>query len=177
MAKNNTYEKYFWWLLDCIEAEDGYLRLLRYMHNVRFYVSDLVPMDQNRVLDAYDLRNVYLEEIGSDQRQVFTGRWVSVLEVMVALAYRCEKDIMRDFRYGNRTAKWFWCMIDNLGLGDMDIVYDEDYIREALDLMMRREYKPNGEGGLFPIYGCREDLRTVEIWYQMNWWLVKYYLN
>ena len=36
---------------------------------------------------------------------------------------------------------------------------------------MDGKYKPNGKGGLFTIPSCERDLRTVEIWYQMNWYL------
>ena len=34
-----------------------------------------------------------------------------------------------------------------------------------------REYAPDGRGGLFTIRNCEEDLRKVEIWYQLCWYL------
>lgn len=35
---------------------------------------------------------------------------------------------------------------------------------------MEREYERNGEGGLFTVNNGR-DMRTTEIWYQMNYYL------
>ena len=63
-------------------------------------------------------------------------------------------------------------MINNLGLGSMrDDNYDKDYVEYVIQTFLRREYKPNGDGGLFTINHCDHDLRDVEIWYQLNWYL------
>ena len=91
---------------------------------------------------------------------------------MIALAIRCEENIMDDTSYGDRTAQWFWGMITSLGLGDqtdsrIDYIYVDDVIKRFLD----RDYEPNGKGGLFTIKNCRQDLRKVEIWYQLCWYL------
>ena len=95
----------------------------------------------------------------------------SVLEMLIALAIRCEEHIMDD-RYRNRTGQWFWGMIENLGLRKMtDARFDEDYADEIIQRFLDRRYKRNGEGGLFTVEHCRRDLRTVEIWYQMCWYL------
>ena len=48
-----------------------------------------------------------------------------------------------------------------------DRVYAEDVIDDFLD----RDYAPNGKGGLFTIKHCDYDLREVEIWTQMCWYL------
>jgi hypothetical protein len=96
----------------------------------------------------------------------------TVLEMMIALAIRCEETIMDDFDVGNRTGQWFWGMVTNLGLGSMtDIRYDERYIDDVLTRFLNREYEPDGKGGLFTIRRCDRDLRKVEIWYQLCWYL------
>jgi hypothetical protein len=43
-----------------------------------------------------------------------------------------------------------------------------DYV---LDRFLDRDYEPDGRGGLFRVKHTDEDLRFVEIWYQMNWYL------
>ena len=98
----------------------------------------------------------------------------SVLEMMTALAVRCEEHIMTDPDVGNRTGQWFWQMITNLGLGDMtDSKFDRKYVDLVIQRFLDRTYEPDGKGGLFTIEHCPYDLRTVEIWYQLCWYLDK----
>ena len=71
-----------------------------------------------------------------------------------------------------QTRKLFWSMINNLGLNRMDDEsYDSFEVEDRLDIFMNREYKPDGTGGLFKLRKTRHDLRNVEIWYQMMWYL------
>jgi hypothetical protein len=92
--------------------------------------------------------------------------------MMVALSIRIEEEIMDDQSVGDRTGQWFWGMIVNLGLGYMDNDrFNEPVARERIDIFLNREYEPDGRGGLFTIKGCPYDLRDVEIWYQINWYL------
>jgi hypothetical protein len=92
--------------------------------------------------------------------------------MMIALSIRIEEDIMDDDEYGNRIGQWFWEMIVSLGLGSMtDEHYDEVYITDVIDCFLNRRYEPNGKGGLFTIRDTKDDLRDVEIWYQMCWYL------
>ena len=82
---------------------------------------------------------------------------------------------MDDPRYGDRTAQWFWRMMSNLGLGLMtDDIYDRGLVKHKLDIFLHREYEPDGKGGLFYIRDCAEDLRKVEIWAQLCWYLDKF---
>ena len=95
-----------------------------------------------------------------------------MLEMMIALAIRCEETIMDDPRYGNRTKQWFWNMTKSLGLNYMnDYFFDRDKFHEIMDKFSKRDYKPDGEGGLFTIRGCRKDLRKHDIWTQLCWYL------
>ena len=95
----------------------------------------------------------------------------SVLEMILALAYRCE-EIMDDANVGNRTGQWFWKMITNLGLGAMtDQLYDPEYVEKTVRNFLNRKYEPDGHGGLFVIRNCEYDLRKEEIWTQMTWFL------
>ena len=73
---------------------------------------------------------------------------------------------------GNRMGQWFWDMIENLGLESMDnSQFNAAYTDDVIFRFMERKYKRNGEGGLFTINHCKYDMRNVEIWYQLNWYL------
>ena len=79
---------------------------------------------------------------------------------------------MDDPAYGDRTRQWFWGMIANLNLGSMyDTWYDKDYVEEALYKFLHRKYDRDGRGGLFRIRNSTVDMRKVEIWYQMCYFL------
>jgi hypothetical protein len=44
----------------------------------------------------------------------------------------------------------------------------EKEIDDILTRLIERTYKPNGEGGFFPLPQTDEDQTKVEIWYQMS---------
>lgn len=101
------------------------------------------------------------------------GKLVTSLEEMlIALAFRCEEHIMSDPEVGNRMGQWFWSMIVSLGLSHMtDQFFDLENVNNVIFRFMEHQYDRNGNGGLFTIDDCKYDLRTVEIWWQMNWYL------
>ncbi|WP_407450054.1 hypothetical protein [Fibrobacter sp.] len=79
---------------------------------------------------------------------------------------------MDDTRYGNRLTEWFWRMVTSLGLNGMaDIRFDRDQAEDVIRRFLNREYDPDGRGGLFWIKNYDRDLRTVEIWWQLCWYL------
>ena len=79
---------------------------------------------------------------------------------------------MNNPQIGDRTGQWFWNMVVSLGLGDqMDNRYDKRYVEDTLRCFLDRRYKPNGQGGLFTIRNCDRDLRKVEIFHQLCWYL------
>lgn len=81
---------------------------------------------------------------------------------------------MCDDSFGNRTGEWFWTMLVNLGLGHMSNAhYDEAEVDYILERFVNREYSPQGEGGLFVVKNPQSDMRKVEIWYQMCWYLTE----
>ena len=50
-------------------------------------------------------------------------------------------------------------------------MFDKQYVTKVIGRFLNREYEPNGKGGLFIINNCNDDLRDVEIWYQLCWYL------
>jgi len=166
---------YFDWMYKIVSDEQfseqfSYKKLFRRLHDTDFVYS--IPKDENRAEDGKDLRRRFgfaVQIVGAERN--LQGP-CSVLEMMIALAVRCEETIMDDPSYGDRTGQWFWGMIVSLGLGAMDDSrYDEDRVDYILDKFLDREYEPNGKGGLFTIKNCETDMRDVEIWIQMLWYL------
>lgn len=171
---------YFDWMRDVTFDERytqwrPYFKLLTYLNNVAFrYIN---PMDGNRAEDGVNLRYRYGEENNVDRHMVaryLDDRDCTVLEMMVALALRCEHQIMEDDDFGDRTGHWFWGMIDSLGLLDeYDDVFDEDHVADVVYQFLNREYDRNGKGGLFTVENPPRDMRNVDIWYQMNYYLIE----
>ena len=146
---------------DLFAPQISYKKLLSYLYNTDFRY--IIPKDQNRAEDGIALR----ERFG----HFFYGP-CSVLEMMIGLALRCEESIMDDPRKGDRTAQWFWGMITNLGLGSMtDDRFNPRLVEDIVETFLDRRYDPDGKGGLFRVRNCDRDLRDVEIWIQLLWYL------
>lgn len=166
-------ERYLDYLCSYVADEDTanrYHTLLTYLMSRSFEYS--IARDFNRYCDGMSLRENYIELHPEAEREITsTVPYCSVLEMMVALAWRCEQEIMSDPDYGDRTPLWFWTMINNMGLDRMtNTRYNPDYVKECVDRMLYRKYEPSGKGGLFVVDNGM-DLRDVEIWYQLNWYL------
>ena len=178
MDRELVRREYFEWLSRLVGGERyskqvSFNKLLRYLHKTEFrYV---LKRDKKRALDGMDLRYRYaliLDEYNCDRIVGYLEGPCSTLEMLVALALRCEETIMDNPVIGNRTGQWFWGMIVNLGLGSMDDNrFDEDLAYDILERFMNREYEANGKGGLFTIRHCAHDLRDIEIWIQLLWYL------
>lgn len=175
MIRDAINNDYFNWLVDSVSknrygGQCSFNRLLEYLHTVPFRYH--IARDKNRANDGISLRHRYSLVSEHKDATLYLDGACSVLEMMVALAIRCEEDIMSDPTIGDRTRQWFWGMIVNLGLGDMeDSRFDIDYVEYAIDRFLDREYEADGRYGLFTVKNCEDDLRTVEIWYQLCWYL------
>ena len=176
MTDENMRRKYFEWLCSFVKPfvlDRSYRFLMLHLFRTDFYA--VIPMDENRASDGIELRYRFGREKRirmSDIADVLDVKDCSVLEMMVALSLRCEEQIVDEPDVGDRTRKLFWSMINNLGLNRMDDEsYDSFEVEDRLDIFLNREYKPDGTGGLFKLRRTRHDLRNVEIWYQMMWYL------
>lgn len=172
--------EYFEWLVQKVKGKDSskrasFRKLLEYLHTVEFRWPWSIYNDKNRAEDGVDLRFKFAIQKGHEEDPYeildILGGPCSVLEMMIALAIRCE-EIVDDPSMGDRTAQWFWEMISNLGLGSMyDDRFDKKEVSAIIERFLDREYAPNGRGGLFRLRSTNKDLREEEIWYQMCWYL------
>lgn len=179
MTQIDITNEYFEWLYNLVSENRfgeniSYRKLLMRLHDIEF--KCLIPMDLNRADDGMYLRYRFAIAKGyEDSADIIIDildQPCSVLEMMIALAVRCEEDTMDDSLIGNRTGQWFWGMIVNLGLGSMnDRKFDKKNVDSVIDKLLNREYNHDGRGGLFTIKNCADDLRTVEIWTQLCWYL------
>ena len=163
--------EYYLWLLgkvDCTDYDvEEYSELLYQLFNTDFTWT--IQIDSNRASDGLNLRYEYVHVAGGAPCYLMDEKNVSVLEVLIALAINWEHEITYDFRLGDRSAIWFWLMIDNLGLTYMDDTrYDPDFVGETLTIWMTREFDKNGNGSPFPVKSGRIDQRKEEIWLQLQ---------
>ena len=171
------YDQYFYHLYDiCTRGKNpniSYKKLFFHLYKTAFKVK--LDKDINRVYDALEMRKNYFKNILSDLDifdYMINEFPCSVLEIIVALAMRCEDTIMSNTEYGDRTTQWIWQMIVSLGLGGQsDEHYDAKDVENKLYIFMNRKYDRNGRGGLFTVKKTLKDLRKIEIWCQMLWYL------
>lgn len=127
------------------------------------------PRDENRAVDGVQLRHRWSLQTGEKILEDRYTEPASVLETLVALAFKAEENIASDPEIGDRTAQWFWNMIVNMGLGSQS---DDHFNIEAAMSCIKRfldgKYEANGRGGLFVLRRHPEvDMRTLEVWAQM----------
>lgn len=178
--KNEVINEYFQWLCDLVyinQKKESYWILAKTLYEREYYWS--VPNDDNRGMDGKRLQEEFADEVGYLFTYDVIDRPCSVFEMLIALAIRVD-DIMAEPGRGNRTAKWFWEILGNLGLDkytDADFVdlHGTARVNHIINIVLERSYKKNGEGGLFPLKKPKKDQRKVEIWYQMCAYLLENY--
>lgn len=162
---------YFEWMYDLVcdgrfAKSITYRQLLTFLHDTEFIY--FVPYDENRAAEGIALRYRFCLLHNCEDMEYYLTGPCSVLEMMIALAIRCEENIMDDPDKGDRTGQWFWGMITNLGLGAMsDGNFNEWLVNDIITRFLERDYEPDGRGGLFTVKNWNRDMRTAEIWHQL----------
>lgn len=131
-----------------------------------------IPNDDNRVEDGRELRELFIEEDGTEGDKLWLDEGCSVLEMLIALSRRLAFETSED------PTEWFWVLADNLELRPyVDEEFSDDFqvdVDIILDRLINRTYKTNGRGGLFPLRKPELDQREIEIWYQMAAYLMEH---
>ena len=175
-AEVRAYNKYYQWLYDQVMFNEmkksgrSYIKLFRFLKKRQFTWT--IPNDENRAEDGKYLRITFRELTG--EHCIIKGS-CSVLEMCIALAVRITEDL---FEYDSTTtpARWFWVMMENSGLDQFeDGTYDEREVTRIVDDILLRRYSKTGKGGFFPLKRPNKDQREVEIWYQLQKYILENY--
>lgn len=184
--RNSDYESvadYKAMLFDLAAGEDDftlhrYSSLFHHLFARIFYFN--VGNDVNRAKDGLNMRNhfAWRNHISEDFWKGIMPEECTVLEMMLALARRWNDEFLWDPDYGDRTHKWFFEMLKNLGLDFYhNGNFDGSAVDRILDIFMSRSYNRDGfRGGMFPVEEHPQiDMRKAELWYQMNYYLEENY--
>lgn len=167
-------QQYFDWLYGQVcpvrlkNPSHTYRNLFHILYTTEFHW--IVPNDDNRIQDGKDLRREFIEAEELKQNDHY---WMnlgcSFLELLIGLSRRLE------FQTDRYSTEWFWELLDNLGLRQYNdrahLPLDE--IKDILNRVIWRTYDYDGRGGLFPLDHAYEDQREVEIWYQLNSYILE----
>lgn len=149
----------------------GYSKLLDYLFHRDF--SWYVRNDENRAVDGKQLRCDYERVANTFISPSFYDQPANVLEVLAALAIRCESHIMGE-PGDEHPDKWFWLYLQNLGLLAFDDShYNEKEVDRIVGDWIHRRYNKDGFGGIFPVENCGFDQRKTELWLQMHQYLMR----
>lgn len=157
---------YFEWLTSQVDirTDHTYIYVFERMHNLEFVWT--IPNDDNRIQDAIDLR---LEFLDSEMGHLNLAG-ATLLEILISVSRRVE------FTAGGVADLWAWKLLKNLKLTKMpDPVSDTNAQRidDILYALVWRTYEPDGRGGFFPLKNPKEDQTKVEIWYQLNAYVIE----
>jgi hypothetical protein len=153
--------EYFEWLTSQIEIPAGnhntYYDLFERLHETEFVW--IVQGDDNRIMDAMDLRSEFIRGWKAARRPV------SVLELLIGVSRRTE------WVAGGTAPQWAWVLLKNLRLTKASDPWNGAKARrvdEILENFIWRTYESDGQGGFFPLRFPNVDQRQLEIWYQMQ---------
>lgn len=171
--------EYFAWLCDLVDIGPTNfhrnVRLARTLHKSEF--RWFVANDDNRANDGLLLRDIFGSEMGYPYADRVLRGPCSMLELLIGLANRMGFQLYT-IKEGEQPKKWFWELLHNMGVDHLtDDVYTHDkqqFVKERILQIVNRDYKRNGEGGLFPLKGSvTKDQKRVELWYQMQAYIME----
>lgn len=172
-------DTYFMWLCNFFKSDEfglnkGCIDDLKILHCHEFKWVDNQPLDENRMWDGRMMRRIFVEGVFDRSWNVYKDYFdeifgedygCSVLEMIVGLGYKMERDIMHNRDYGDRCYIWCGGMIDELGISDAVTFGEAD---KLIDRFLNRKYDRHGRnGGLFYLENPPEPAYKMGIWEQM----------
>lgn len=147
-----------------------YFKLFGCLLNIEF--SSGHPNDSRREGEGLILREDFEYETGLYLEGLCPR--CSFLEMLVALAYRCERQLMRSSYYGDRTSKWFFDMIKSLGLIDCTGPKWSSSTASYIDTVCKEMM--NRKRCLFEYKGSKKNINE-EIWRQLCSYINEKYVD
>lgn len=148
----------------------SYWLLALQLYRTEFYWS--IRSDENRSEDGKELRRLFIESAGVEDIEI---NWLqepcSVLEMLIGLSCRAA------FETGSEPGDWLWRLFRSIGLDRHNDRFYGISVRREVDAIIRRvldrAYEKNGTGGLFPLRHAQRDQRNVELFYQLQAYLIE----
>ena len=175
---NKTKSEYLDWLWDIVSYEKDhteYYEAFRLLYDIPYrYV---MAWDAHRISDGNKMREQFIYDrkyARSRIEQLKTDYDISVLEVIIGMIIRAV-EMWGEGDLEAEVEDIFWDCLDNLGILDYDILdpNERECALACIDDFLDRKYRPNGAGGLFYIPKPAEDLRKVELWMQLSWYMTE----
>lgn len=163
-------DQYLDWLYALVgrQAENvDHFHLIRQLHSREFFM--IVPNDDNRCADGIALRTEFVRSNRMIRpERVWLNMGCSVLEMLIGITRHIS------FEMDGDVGEWFWHLVDNLGLTRYsDGRWNGRAIDEVIERLVWRKYSYDGNGGLFPLKEPYEDQRDVELWFQMESYMLE----
>lgn len=162
----DDYLQYLLWACG-LQKQTRYSELFMFLHNVEF--TYLLRRDQNREEDGLYLREDFIppEEYSENNLNMFGAHWCSVLEVLIALALRVDREYIGDPSEPH-PERFLMEMLKNLGLTRFqDGRFVQSGAAKVLQRWMDRVFERDGRGSPFPVKHDPRDQRRLEISDQM----------
>ncbi len=169
---NPLDDRYLDWLYNLVgrQAENvTHCDLLDQLFHSEFVPMPEAPSDENRSADGIALRKEFVQH---DVRIRPTASWMteacSVLEMLIGIARHIS------FEMDGSIGEWFWQLMDNAGLSRYnDHRWSERRVAQIVERLVWRQYSYDGHGGIFPLREPHEDQRYVELWFQMESYMLE----
>lgn len=174
-------DAYMKWMLDKIDFKKRnhkkYGKLLKILNEIEYEFTTL--LDENRLSDALNMRNEFLEECCGYSYSKFDSSMVSacpnivlfgphrcsVLEMLVAMSIRCEIEMTGEPGC-DVLGRMFWIAIDNSGLSKFtDDRFDGQFVRKIV--------RETTNSDIFPFNRSGIDKSRVDLWYAMQLWIAE----
>lgn len=164
-------DQYLDWLYARVGLQDENVyhnHLMRQLLSREFVM--LVPNDDNRCVDGISLRKEFMDttRMRSRPERHWLEMGCSVLEMLIGVSRHLA------FEAEGKVGEWFWHLIENLGLTRYnDGRWNGRLIDQIIERLVWRQYSFDGNGGLFPLQAPHDDQRRVEIWFQMEAYILE----
>lgn len=174
----DIYEEYFNWLIYSLNLNPEYMNshfaLFKELHNIAYEYRNI--MDENRYRDGIELRYHFGGETGLSYGDIEYELDIcecTVLEMIVALILKLDNMITYEPKDPFK-ATLFYNMMRSLGLeSQVNWSFDADYVRSTVESWMHGMYEYNGKGGLITLKYPKSDLRSVDYWTQVMWYITE----
>lgn len=168
--------------------EYTYFNLARKLHQAPYKV--LTTLDDNSMSDVKMLRYWYANRHSNYKDYSGIAKpGASLLEVLIALVQRFDTDVMMNPDGEDRSARWFWLIMNNTALDIFNDSYFSPTMNDdgryeydttgdkicsgIIENIINRTYEFSGEGGCFPLKNPKSDQRKVDLWHQMHAFFVE----